>query len=432
MPLTVETLSKYVKNGFVETGTYLGDGVTAALTAGFKWVKSIELSPILSKQAREKFRGQPVTIYEGDSAVVLGDAVADVKEPVVFWLDAHFSGGNTAQGQSLTPLISELKQLEQHSIKTHTILIDDIRLVGTVGENHFPDLSVDLLIEALRRINPNYKFTFENGVLHDGTVLHDDVLVAWLCEIDYSLYENVLKDDVVKQPAYWTFKSHPTYRQILEHVNTTQGLQYMQVWHHEFPELQKGSVVPYLEWFAKNDSLGQPKREYMGSEGVYSPSNARYLYHASLILRHTVACGMSEIRIVEIGSGYGGLAYFIKQLCPFFEVTWVQYVGFDLPAATQMMSRFCKLTDTKVEISTQPEEFQPLDQPWMVVSNYAYSELSYAWQCTYLKHVVQHALHGFMVWNHGTVSLPFEVNTEDERPDTTNKKRMSFNKFVKW
>ena len=56
---------------------------------------------------------------------------AGVLEPVfmtaLFWLDGHYSGGETAKGDADSPLREELEAIGRHPIKTHVIPIDDVR-----------------------------------------------------------------------------------------------------------------------------------------------------------------------------------------------------------------------------------------------------------------------------------------------------------------
>ena len=44
MPSKKEIFQKYINNYFIETGSYLGDGIQQAIDAGFKNIISIELS----------------------------------------------------------------------------------------------------------------------------------------------------------------------------------------------------------------------------------------------------------------------------------------------------------------------------------------------------------------------------------------------------
>ena len=82
----------------VETGTYLGEMVDAMRTA-FGRVYSIELDQELYWRAVQRFAGRgSVTIVQGDSSKVLPQLLAELAEPVLFWLDGHYSAGVTAKG----------------------------------------------------------------------------------------------------------------------------------------------------------------------------------------------------------------------------------------------------------------------------------------------------------------------------------------------
>ena len=83
----------------VETGTYYGDMIYAQLD-NFSRIYSIELSERLYRKAKRRFKkNESVTLLHGDSSEVLHEIVPKFKEPVLFWLDGHYSGGITAQGK---------------------------------------------------------------------------------------------------------------------------------------------------------------------------------------------------------------------------------------------------------------------------------------------------------------------------------------------
>lgn len=161
---------KYLKNTFVETGSLHGEGINKALEAGYKKVYSIELSPHFYQYCSQKFRDNPnVRILLGDSGTVLKEILQSMNEPVVFWLDSHYSRFGTALGDSSTPILRELEAIAAHPIKSHTILIDDVRLFGTV---EFDFIELDEIIAIIKSINPNYSISFEDGYVPK------DVLVA--------------------------------------------------------------------------------------------------------------------------------------------------------------------------------------------------------------------------------------------------------------
>ena len=124
----------------VETGTYRGDMIFSQLK-NFKKLYSIELDEKLFKDARRRFKNcAHVTILQGDSGKVLKEITAQLKEPAIFWLDGHYSGGFTALGEKITPVFEELKIIFSQKMD-HAILIDDARLFnGTDGYPTFEEL----------------------------------------------------------------------------------------------------------------------------------------------------------------------------------------------------------------------------------------------------------------------------------------------------
>ncbi|XOV90869.1 MAG: hypothetical protein ACFHWX_11730 [Bacteroidota bacterium] len=119
----------------VETGTYLGNMIFAQ-RKNFSKIYSIELSPVFYERAETRFRSYDhIKILFGDSAQVLPELIKDLNEPTLFWLDGHFSGGETAE--SNCPVLNELKAITESKI-AHEILIDDARCFD--GTNGYPTL----------------------------------------------------------------------------------------------------------------------------------------------------------------------------------------------------------------------------------------------------------------------------------------------------
>lgn len=179
MPITADILRKYKNRYFLETGTYLGDGVAAALEAGFHRIASIEVSEELYGLTSQKLKDKEnVSLFLGSSDLLLSDIIKKIRKPITFWLDAHYSGGNTGKGPSRCPVLTELEIIGRHPIKNHTILIDDIRLFGknyllhedmknyTEQERRdylFEEVPIETIQALIKRINPAYEFRLEDG-----------------------------------------------------------------------------------------------------------------------------------------------------------------------------------------------------------------------------------------------------------------------------
>lgn len=146
---------------FVESGTFLGIMINS-MKGQFKKLYSIELSEILYKNAIKKFENDKnVNIVFGDSGSMLPQVIKDINEPIVFWLDGHYSGDITAKGVLETPIIKELKTVLEHPIKNHVILVDDARLFN--GTRDYP--TVKEVQDFLAGYSKDFKFEIKEDIL---------------------------------------------------------------------------------------------------------------------------------------------------------------------------------------------------------------------------------------------------------------------------
>ena len=181
MPIKFD-LSKYNNNRiFIETGTYRGDGILTALNAGFKIVISIELDKNRYKYCKNRFKeNKNVRIINGNSGEVMGRILKQIKEPCTFFLDAHYCGEPIEQGVAIAdkwcPMEEELDAIDNHHIKTHTILIDDMRCIENTHIDKKTNKPVGFpgkenLLKKLKKINKNYKIEYLQGVIPNDVLL---------------------------------------------------------------------------------------------------------------------------------------------------------------------------------------------------------------------------------------------------------------------
>jgi len=174
MPLKSSVLSKYPNEIFVETGTWKGDAVALALELGFDRIYSIEQDCERADKAIIRFtNNNNVFIYHGGSEILLPAIMSCINKQVTFWLDAHAGGSPTRQGISQCPLLDELRIIAGHRIKTHTILIDDMKYFRK--PNGWLGVTQHQIEEALLAINRKYRFSYEPGKRDEH-----DILVASL------------------------------------------------------------------------------------------------------------------------------------------------------------------------------------------------------------------------------------------------------------
>lgn len=111
---------------FVETGTFKGNTAIWA-KEHFQKVYSIELSKFIYDKYCNELKDKGINAIYGDSRSVLPTIIEEVQnERCVFWLDGHWSGGDTYGANDECPLIDELNCLTDRN--RDIIMIDDARL----------------------------------------------------------------------------------------------------------------------------------------------------------------------------------------------------------------------------------------------------------------------------------------------------------------
>lgn len=159
--IILDHAKKYDLQILVETGTYYGDTIQANI-GNFKHLYSIELDPALFTKAQEKFQHlNHVHLFHGDSAELLFEIVKSISQPILFWLDGHYSGGDTAKGPADTPIMSELGHILRAPDFQHVILIDDARMFGS--DPAYP--SKDCVYEFVGSFRSNFSFSVRDDII---------------------------------------------------------------------------------------------------------------------------------------------------------------------------------------------------------------------------------------------------------------------------
>jgi len=145
---------------FVETGTFLGD-TTLAMSDVFDHCWTVEIDDSLYTKALVRFEGRTnITALHGSSDRLIGPILKDINAPAIFWLDGHYSKGDTGRGHVDTPILDELMKIFNHPIKTHVILIDDAR--AFLGMNDYPTIKT---LHRFVRAHSPYRVRLSNDII---------------------------------------------------------------------------------------------------------------------------------------------------------------------------------------------------------------------------------------------------------------------------
>lgn len=186
----IDELFEYLNDVFVETGTYQGDTLYRVANNNIKKsnvIISLELSEIFYNNCKKRFHESlNISIYNANSKYDLYNIINNIEGKITFWLDSHWSGVPDigCDQETICPILYELEQIKKHNNNTHTIIIDDIRLMDNL---HFP-VTLEEIIKKLFEINNKYKLKF-----YDDYTSKNDILVAYIDEntlFDESYYNN--------------------------------------------------------------------------------------------------------------------------------------------------------------------------------------------------------------------------------------------------
>lgn len=121
---------------FIETGSYVGETI-GNIKSEFNKLISIEITEKYSDYCRKKFIDDSnVEIVKGDSLIKLPKIIEKYQtKRIIFYLDGHYSAGDTGKNHLDCPLIEELKIVNEKYSNQVLIIIDDADLFEYSNQN---------------------------------------------------------------------------------------------------------------------------------------------------------------------------------------------------------------------------------------------------------------------------------------------------------
>lgn len=166
--LALALRAEYQIPNFVETGTYYGE-TAAWASQHFARVVTVEASPHYYQLAVQRRAALPSVDFRfGHSAPVLHELVPTLEGPALFWLDAHWSAGDTYGAGDECPLLEELAAIVQRDAPNF-ILMDDARYFAAPPPPPHDPAQWPGLVEILAALNAGAA-PFYVAIFHDVIV----------------------------------------------------------------------------------------------------------------------------------------------------------------------------------------------------------------------------------------------------------------------
>ena len=163
---------------FIETGTLWGATIFA-MEPNFSTLYTIEYSEKYYDLAKNKYKGTKINFILGDSSVVFIGLLPQITDKCIFFLDGHWSSGDTGRSVKDCPLIEEINQINDLFVNEAIIIIDDFRLFGLNSssgklEEDWSDISKDGILNIIRSRVKNVYHIDSDSAKDDRLVIHID------------------------------------------------------------------------------------------------------------------------------------------------------------------------------------------------------------------------------------------------------------------
>ena len=214
---------------------------------------------------------------------------------------------------------------------------------------------------------------------------------------DNDSYPLFCHDAGVDESKFRIFRQDTVYTSIVETLTREGGDQYLQ-----FILKKDPSILDFVDQFITSDMIGNPfKYKYLIKRNFFTkkyitiaPTTLRYIKVLSDLRKFFGS--LNDLRIVEIGAGYGGQCKIIADIFKF-----KSYVIFDIDPAIALTRKFLEhfqIPDAECRNVSGINRWENFD---LCISNYAFSELCRSEQEKYIP-IILNSTMGYFTCNFQT------------------------------
>ena len=212
------------------------------------------------------------------------------------------------------------------------------------------------------------------------------------------------------------WKRDPDVNEMLEHLRKDYAVVYLESIRKVLTDAQVTAIA------ARNDAYGGARVENINGV-VSSPSSIRYIAHSIEICQQIQRKGLSDVKIVEVGGGYGGLAVILGEVAQIMGVSISKYIIYDLPGVVRLQQYYLSQYTLPYPVVWKEASRFGADLEneagLFLVSNYCLSEISNTYRLLYLSNLIPKIAGGYFAWNWGSKEgLPAHADIQPEIPDT--------------
>lgn len=216
-------------------------------------------------------------------------------------------------------------------------------------------------------------------------------LFGW--NVPGNTYIDFCEECISDENKFNNFKNNPRYTGILEHASYENGRVYVE--YLEKMTSYTNEIQPFLNEWKENDIYGNTTKFFYERYSNISPTTLSYIYNYIKIKERLPDIDNFK-NIVEIGGGYGGQCKIISN-----KVKFNSYTIFDLKGPALLQSKYLDLLNVKNADCLYPSIFDKFNNKDidLIISTFAWSELSKEVQLFYFDNYIKKAKHGYFRCN---------------------------------
>ncbi len=161
---------------FIETGTFRGDTILN-MEPLFDKLYTIEFGVNYYNYSKNRYNGDKINFILGDSSIVFESLLPTINDKSIFFLDGHWSSGDTGKSTKDCPLNEEITHINNLFKNEAIIIIDDFRLFGLDKSSgklseDWSDINKENLLNILKdRVTRVYHLP-ANSLPDDRLIIH--------------------------------------------------------------------------------------------------------------------------------------------------------------------------------------------------------------------------------------------------------------------
>ena len=203
---------------------------------------------------------------------------------------------------------------------------------------------------------------------------------------DNQTYPNMCLQASKDYRYFSNFRSNRIYNEILEHTSEQQGKKYLDI-------IKKDAdIFNKIGQFKENDNYGNPRVFDYPSVGTISPTTLRYI--KVLADLKSIFGTLEHSSICEIGVGYGGQCRIINS---YFKLG--AYCLIDIKPALMLTQRYLNNYTIRSSLTYKTMNELKGNEYDLLISNYAFTELSRPIQDIYLEKSILCSKMGYITYN---------------------------------